>query len=134
MIQTMKLTAFNTAILTSHFDDVVSLFEDLGFERHHHDETKEGLASDNVRLKDANGYYIDITRTDHFAQDKTLIRMNVDDFEEGCRFLQDYGFHNALGEGVVIEAEHWKGVHMVSPSGFEIMMMKHIRKSDDIGL
>ena len=124
----MKITAFNPTILTSHPEETISLFEALGFERRHHDPSKEGIAEDSVRLKDSNGFYLDITTTDHFPKDVTLIRMSVDDFDEGYTFLKDHGFRNALGEGRIIETEHWKGAHMVSPSGTEIMLMQHIRK------
>ena len=124
----MKITGFNTAILTSHSDEIIHLFEELGFERRHNSNAPEGIVSGAVRLKDANGFCVDVTSTDHFPQDKALIRMNVDDFEEGYQFLLDHGFQNALGEDV-IEAEHFRGAHMVSPSGFEIMLMQHIRKA-----
>ena len=124
----MKISGFNPSILTSHSEDLISLFEDLGFEKRHDDNAEEGIVSGSVRMKDASGFCVDITSTDRFPQDRTLIRMNVDDFEEGYKLLLDHGFHNALGEGTIIEAEHFRGAHMVSPSGFEIMMMKHISK------
>ena len=50
--------------------------------------------------------------TDRFPQDKTLIRMNVDNFEEGYQLLLDHGFQNALGDGVIIEAKHFRGAHI----------------------
>ena len=124
----MKITGFNTAILTSHSDEIIHLFEELGFEQRHNSNAAEGIVSGSARMKDANGFCVDVTSTDHFPQDKALIRMNVDDFEEGYQFLLDHGFQNALGEDV-IEAEHFRGAHMVSPSGFEIMLMQHIRKA-----
>lgn len=124
----MKITGFTPAILTTHPDDVISLFEALGFERSHNDAAEVGIVSGSARLKDANGFRVDITSTDRFPQDKTLIRMNVDDFDEGYQLLLDHGFRNALGDGAIIEAEHFRGAHMASPSGFEIMLMKHIRK------
>ena len=34
-----------------------------------------------------------------------------------------------MGDGVIIEAKSFRGTHMVSPSGFEIMLMQHIRKA-----
>ena len=125
----MKITGFNTSILTAHSDELIRFFEELGFERRHNDKNPEGIVSGSVRMKDANGFYIDITGTDRFPQDKTLIRMNVDDFEEAYQLLLDHGFRNAMGDGVIIEAKHFKGAHMEAPSGFEIMLMQHIRKA-----
>ena len=124
----MRVTGFAPSILTAHPDDVVSLFEALGFERRHNDGAEVGIVSGSARMKDANGFCIDITSTDRFPQDKTLIRLNVDDFDEGYQLLLDHGFHNALGDGVIIETGHFKGAHMASPSGFEIMLMKHIHR------
>ena len=122
----MKITGFNPSILTSQPDDLIRLFEDLGFEKSHNDNAEEGIVRGSVRMKNGD-FRLDITTTDHFPQDKTLIRMNVDDIEEAYGLLQSHGFCNALGEGVIIEAEHFRGAHMVSHSGFEIMVMQHIK-------
>lgn len=124
----MKVTGFNPSILTSHSDDVIRLFAKMGFEIHHQDLNPEGIVSGSVRLKNADGFAVDVTGTDHFRQDITVIRMNVDDFDEGYRLLQSHGFQNALGDDVIIEAKHFKGADMISPSGFRIMLMQHIKK------
>lgn len=121
----MKITGFNPSILTSKPDEIIRLFEDLGFEKSHHDDAESGIVSGSVRMKYADAFRIDITTTEQFPHDKTLIRMNVDDIEEAYRLLLEHGFHNALGDGVIIEAEHFRGAHMVSPSGFEFMVMQH---------
>lgn len=73
----------------------------------------------------ADEFRIDITSTEKYPSDKTLIRMNVDEIEEAYKLLLEHGFHNAMGDGVIIEAEHFRGAHMVSPSGFEFMVMQH---------
>ena len=125
----MKISAFNPAILTSHYEETIRLFEDLGFQRRHQKEgIQEELISGNVRMKDPSGFTVDVNAAPGLPQDLSLIRMNVDDFDEGYRFLLDHGFRNALGEGRFIEAPHLKGAHMVSPSGFAIMLMQHIKK------
>lgn len=36
----MQITSFNPLIATAHYDSIVKLFEELGFERRH---TKEGI-------------------------------------------------------------------------------------------
>ena len=125
----MKITGFNPSGLTSKPDDLVRLFEELGFEKSHSDDAEEGIVSGSARMKYGDAFRLDITSTNHFPKDKTLIRMNVDDIEEAYQFMLSHGFHNALGGGVIIEAEHFRGAHMVSPSGFEIMVMQHIRRA-----
>ena len=121
----MKITGFNPSILTSKPDDVIHLFEDLGFERNHNDDAEAGIVSGSVRMKYEDVFYIDITSTEEYPSDKTLIRMNVDDIDEAYKLLLEHGFHNAMGDGVIIEAEHFRGAHMVSPFGFEFMVMQH---------
>lgn len=125
----MKITAFNPAILTTKPDEALALFEALGFARRHQNENiEEEAISANYRLKDENGFYIDINAFDNLPRDVTLIRMNVDNFDEGYALLKRHGFQNALGEGKFIETPFLKGAHMVSPSGFGIMLMQHIKR------
>ena len=50
----MKITGFNPTILTSKPDDVIHLFEDLGFEKSHNDKAAEGIASGSVRMKNGD--------------------------------------------------------------------------------
>lgn len=126
----MKITGFNPSILTSKPDEIIRLFEDLGFEKSHHDDSESGIVSGSVRMKYADVFRIDITTTDQYLQDKTLIRMNVDDIEEAYRLLLERDFHNAMGDGVIIEAKHFRGAHMISPSGFEFIVMQHKKQTD----
>lgn len=126
----MKITGFNPSILTSEPDELISLFEELGFEKSHNDDAEEGIVSGSVRMKYGDLFRLDITTTDRFPHDKTLIRMNVDDIDEAYGLMTEHGFRNALGDGVIIEAEHFRGAHMASPSGFEFMVMQHKKKTD----
>ena len=48
----MKITTFNPIIISSKSDDIVKLFEELGFEKRHHNEEVEDRPG--FRLKDAN--------------------------------------------------------------------------------
>ena len=79
----MKITTFNPLIITKDPEYAIKVFEALGFKRHH---TKEGIGINNVtdvRMKDANGFHLDISQGDG---EWTMIRMNVDDLEEGMIF------------------------------------------------
>ena len=132
----MKITAFNPMILTKKPEDAIALFEALGFERHHHksDETEneeQGLAFSTVRMKDANGFYVDVctANTDRIERDLTIIRMNVDDFDEAAELLKKNGFR----ESKIVPANYTatsKYAFFVSPSGFIIDLIKHIKKED----
>ena len=80
----MKITSFNPLIVTKDSAPIVKLFEELGFERRHDLKASTGEKGiDSIRMKDANGFYVDISEVENFSlpQDLTLIRMNVDDFD-----------------------------------------------------
>ena len=46
--------------------------------------------------------------------------MNADEMEEAYKLLLAHGFHNAMGDGVIIEAEHFREAHGLSVR-FEFM-------------
>lgn len=121
----MKITGFNPLIVTAKADDVVKVFEDLGFEKSH---TKTGVDQMNVtsiRMKDANGNHVDIGDTP-VPQDMTVIRMNVDDFDEAFELLTSNGFKNPRGDSIT-ETPTSKSAFLVSPSGFAIDLVKHLK-------
>ena len=126
----MKITTFNPFIVTSQVDDTIKLFETLGFERRH---TKEGIEIEDrddsvIRMKDANGFYLDILKSNvEDPRDTVGIRMNVDDFNETYRILLQRGFKNAYGDEIV-KTESSKAAMMISPSGFNISIIQHIKK------
>jgi hypothetical protein len=123
----MKITSFNPFISTSHSDETIRLFEELGFERRH---TKEGIEIADrddtvIRMKDKSGFYLDILKPEgDLPKDMTGIRMNVDDFDEAYRVLLERGFRNAYGEETVNTGTS-RAAMMVSPSGFSICIIKH---------
>ena len=120
----MKFTSFNPMIITKDAEAAIALFEALGFERRH---TKDGFLDDvsTVRMKDANGFHVDVVQAP-VPQDMTTIRMNVEDFDEACDFLMAHGFKRK-SEGKPTETGSSKGCMMVSPSGFSISISKHYK-------
>lgn len=125
----MKITTFNPFIVTSQVDDTIKLFEALGFERHH---KKEGIEiadrTDTViRMKDANGFYLDVLQSEaEAARDTVGIRINVDDFDEAYQTLLQRGFKNVYGDETV-NTKSSKASMMISPSGFNISIIQHIK-------
>ena len=128
----MKITTFNSFIATSKTDETIALFEELGFERHHKKEGIEIAERDDtvIRMKDANGFYLDILQPDSDMQrDSMGIRMNVDNFDEAYELLQNHGFKNVYGDETVNTSSS-KAAMMVAPSGFTICVIEH--KKDHI--
>lgn len=127
----MQITTFNPMILTSidNSESIIKLFEELGFERHHEVENVDNRGITSVRMKDANGFYVDVAQT-HVEKDLTTMRMNVRDYEEAYDFLKAHGFKNVTGEDKTVESASAKSCLMVSPSGFSIQLTQHIRKED----
>ncbi|MBR4599802.1 MAG: hypothetical protein IKO39_07125 [Treponema sp.] len=123
----MKITTFNPMILSKNAGDLIKLFEELGFKKTHEPTVETGKGSvTSTRLKDANGFHIDIAGVQSMEKDMTVIRMNVDDFDEGFKMLSEKGFvHN--GGGKPVESESNKSALMISPSGFAFDLCQHIK-------
>ena len=122
----MKITSFNPLIVTKDSAPVIALFEALGFEKRH---AKEGIGKNNVtdiRMKDANGFHVDISQG---SGEWTMIRMNVDNLEETVKFLESRGFHKARHEAAhdTIDTGSSKINIMVSPSGTIFSVSQHLQ-------
>ena len=125
----MKITSFNPLIVTKNPEPVIRLFEELGFKATH---KKEGISKNNatdVRMKDANGFHVDITSG---TGEWTMIRMNVDDLDETVAFLEAHGFHKARHEAAneTIDTGSSKINIMVSESGFILSVSQHMKDRD----
>ena len=124
----MKVTGINPTIITSKYDDAIKLFQSLGFEIRHHSDNIDERVPVSTRLKNKDGFIIDINKSDNFPHDITLIRINVDNFDEAYQFFKEQGFKNVSEGDKTVDVPNFKGAHMISPSGFNIMLMQHIRK------
>ena len=125
----MKITTFNPLIITQDPESAIKLFEELGFEQRH---TKEGIGDNkttNVRMKDANGFHVDVARGEG---EYTMIRMNVDDFDEAIEFLLAHGFRKPRHERAsqTVDTGSSKFTMMVSPSGYILEISQHIKDND----
>ena len=125
----MKITTFNTLIVTKDAENVIKLFEALGFERRHSIDAKSGEKDlTSVRMKNEDGFYVDIAQIDGYSADRdmTMIRMNVDNFDEAYEFLLSKGFKNPRPDATV-ETKTNKSACMISPSGFAFDLCQHIK-------
>ena len=125
----MKITSFNPLIVTKDAASAIALFEELGFERKH---TKESIGIENVsdvRMKDANGFHVDISEG---SGEWTMIRINMDNLEEAIEFLEERGFHKARHEAAnkTVDTGSSKFNIMVSSSGFIFAVSQHIKDND----
>ena len=124
----MKITSFNPLILTKDSESAVKMFEEMGFEKRHTITISEdGKDITTVRMKDAGGFYVDVSQVDGIPQDMTLIRMNVDNFDEAYEFLKGKGFTNPKGDHTV-DTKTNKSAMMRSPSGFAFDLCQHIKE------
>ena len=89
----MKITTFNPMILSKDAENTIKLFEELGFEKRHAPTVDTGKTMvTSTRMTDANGFHIDIADVKSVPQDMTIIRMNVDNFDEAFEMLTAKGF------------------------------------------
>ena len=123
----MNITSFNPMIITSKAEDIIKLFEELGFERRHEKTEIDERTGSSVRMKDTNGFHVDIAQVDVIPKDMTAIRMNVRDFDEAYEFLVAHGFEIVPG-GKITETGSSRSVMMVSPSRFAIDLDYHHRE------
>ncbi|MBR4255780.1 MAG: hypothetical protein IKQ18_01350 [Clostridia bacterium] len=127
----MKITSFNPLIVTKDAEAAIALFEALGFERRH---KKTGINGDDditsVRMKytseDGKVFHVDIAESARVPRDITSIRMNVDNFDEAFKMLEEKGFKNAQGDRIT-DTGTSKSTMMVSPSGFSVSFTEHIK-------
>ena len=123
----MKITTFNPQIVTKDAAPVVKLFEELGFERHHRQEGIGQLDVTGIRMKDPNGFYIDISEVDApILKDMVAIRMNVDDFDQAYETLIPQGFKNVYGDQKV-DTKSARSAMLISESGYAINLIQHIK-------
>ncbi len=127
----MKITTFNPQIITKNAEPAVKMFESLGFEKRHNQEGIGEMNVKGIRMKDANGFHVDISEFAALpaSQDITAIRMNVDHFKEAYELLLSRGFRNFYGDQTVGTKTSESAI-MISPSGFVINLIQHIRKED----
>lgn len=127
MLPIMTITSFEPLIITGNADAVIATFEALGFERRHKKTGINGKDVTSVTMKNADGFRVSVTQVDGRESDITSIRMNVRDFNEAYEFLTARGFVNAQG-GHITDTGSSISTMMVSPSGFTISIIEHIRK------
>ena len=126
----MKITTFNPQIITKYAEPVVELFEQLGFVKRHDQKDIGELNGEGIRMRDENGFYIDIAQTDSEmlpAEAMASIRMNVDDFDEAYKMFISRGFKNIYGDHA-IETKTSRSALLIAPSGFSINLIQHIKK------
>ena len=124
----MKITNFSPLIVSKDADAIISLLEALGFEKRHEPVINTGDRTVvRTRMKDANGFCVDVSKLEQLPHDMTAIRMNVDNFQEAYELLTAHGFKKAPGIEEV-DLEKAKALLMVAPSGFAIEVIQHIKK------
>jgi len=123
----MKITTFDPLILSPKSGDVVKLFEELGFEITHDPVTKVEIGEvQTTRMKNESGFHIDVANICNIPNDRMLIRMNVDNFEEAYDIFIKHGFKNTRGDNT-LDTKSAIEATMVSPSGFSVALVKHIK-------
>lgn len=123
----MKISTFNPMILSKNAEEIIKLFEELGFEKKHQNDNIDNKDITSVRMTDANGFHVDVAKIHDRDKDITTMRMNVDDYDEAYEFLKGKGFKNASGEDRAVESKSAKSCLLISPSGFSIQLTQHLK-------
>ena len=122
----MKITTCNPAIITKDAEPVIKLFEELGFQQTHNKAEKTDVDFSAHRMKDENGFHVDIVEVPVIPQTYTAIRINVDNYEEAYEFFMSRGFREARGFAPGTTASS-KYAYLVSPSGTIFDVCEHVK-------
>ena len=126
----MKITTFDPIIVTTKFDDAVEVFESLGFEKTHAPVTDTGEKDVQCyRMKNADGFHVDVADVPDIPRDMEYIRINVDDFDAAYEIFMKHGFTNPRGDGT-IDQKSSKTASLFSPSGYRVALVQHIKNHD----
>ena len=126
----MKISTFNPLVISPKADEIVKLFEEMGFNKNHAPVIPlENGDVEDIRLKDENRNYIDVANSQQVPQDVTAIRINVENFAEAYDILRKHGFKNTRGDRVVV-SETSMSATMVSKSGLTIILMRHVKEKE----
>ncbi|MBQ6381777.1 MAG: hypothetical protein IJJ41_09320 [Clostridia bacterium] len=124
----MEITSFSPLIMSNDADSIAKVFEDMGFvKQHEKKDVPETNHAGGFRMKDAAGHNVSIGQVDRLQRDMTAIQMNVSDFDEAMELLSSRGFKNMRGEGNVIDTGSSKTAVMISPAGYAINVVYHIK-------
>ena len=123
----MKITNFSTMIISPKADEIVEIFNALGFEKEHEKEFETRSTITSTVMKDNDGHIISIAKAPIEA-DRTVIRMNVDNYEEAYELLRSKGFVNAYGTDKTTDTGSSKAALMISPTGFAISLAQHVKQ------
>jgi hypothetical protein len=126
----MKITTFNPSIITKDASSIIKLFEELGFKETHNKAENVDVEFSAHRMKDANGFHVDVVEVPVIPQTYTAIRINVDDYDEAIKFFLSRGFREARGFAPSTTASS-KYAYLVSPNGFIIDVCKHVKKGEE---
>jgi hypothetical protein len=124
----MKITTFNPMIVTRDAESVIKLFEELGFEKRHQKSEIGDESVTDVRMKDKNGFYVDILQAD---DERTMMmrRINVDDMTEAIDIFLENGFGRVRRESASKTVDTGSSIYnvLISPSGTAFTVSQHIK-------
>lgn len=122
----MKITTFNPSIITKNAEADMAVFEALGFRQTHNKAENVDVEFSAHRMKDENGFHVDVVEVPIIPQTYTAIRINVDDFDEAYAFFMSKGFREAKGFAPSTTASS-KYAYLVAPTGFILDVCQHIK-------
>ena len=123
----MKITAFDPSIISPKADEIIKLFEELGFNKTHTPTMTSELGDmARTRMKNESGFHVDISKVEKLPQDIMTIRMFVDDLYAAYDILTAHGFTQTKN-GKLTTLRTARYVTMVSPTGFRISIVQHLK-------
>ena len=123
----MKITGMNPMVITKDAQSVIALFEAMGFRQTHNKAENVDVEFSSHRMKDANGFHMDVVEVPVVPQTYTAIRINVDNYDEAYEFFMSRGYRQSKSFAPSTTASS-KYAYLVSPTGTIIDLCEHIKK------
>ena len=123
----MKITTFNPSIITKDAGPDIEVFEALGFRETHNKAENMDVEFSAHRMKDENGFHVDVVEVPVIPQTYPAIRINVDNYDEAYEFFMSKGFREAKGFAPGTTASS-KYAYLVAPTGFIIDLCQHMKE------
>ena len=119
----MEISSLNPMIVSSVSEIIVTLFQEMGFEKRHRLTVAEVGNTVDIRMEHPDGFCADVAQVDAVPRDMTCIRVNVENFDEAYTMLTANGFQ-CMRKAGPIENEYAKCVNMMAPSGYIITLVQ----------
>lgn len=121
----MKITAFYPTVATRDTEKIIKDMEKVGFRIIHQRFDLFDEGDTEYVLENENGQRMDVVSCPEIDEDRYVVRINVDDFDEAMKIYTEQGFTVCKGPRILPDS---KNIVLFAPGKLPILLMQHIKK------